>query len=293
MSSALKPYKFGIIFYSRNSASKDLCGEIVDWLEERRVSFALEENSRLDNGLKIEYLKLDQLARDSEFLLVIGGDGSILRASRHCARYDTILVGLHRGTTGFLTQLTPENAFEGMDRLISMPDSFKIQSRMMLQTSVLREGKKITSFFGLNDTVLKVGSLSRIVNYRLFCNDTFVEEYPGDGLLISTPTGSTGYSLSNGGPIVRPDHDLLLMSPICTHKFNARPMVFSANDQLTIRLFQENSFVKSKVILTVDGQIGFQLKEEDEVIVKAASNAIKFAEIFPSDFYDLIRTKID
>ena len=293
MSTLIKPYKFGIIFYSRNSASKDLCAEIVDWLTNRDVSFALEENSRLDDTSKIEYLKFDQLARDSEFLLVIGGDGSILRASRHCARYDTILVGVHRGTTGFLTQLTPENAFEGIDRLISMPSGFKIQSRMMLQTSVIREGKKITSFFGLNDTVLKVGSLSRIVNYRLFCNDTFVEEYPGDGLLISTPTGSTGYSLSNGGPIVRPDHDLLLMSPICTHKFNARPMVFSANDQLTIRLFQENSFVKSKVILTVDGQIGYQLKEEDEVVVKAASHAIKFAEIFSSDFYDLIRTKID
>lgn len=293
MSGEAKLYTFGIIFYSRNASSRDICCEIVDWLQEREVTFALEENSHIDAISDIVYLKIDALARDSQFLLVIGGDGSILRASRHCARYDTVLVGLHRGTTGFLTQLTPENAFEGMQRLISGPDKYNIQNRMMLQTSVVRENKKITSFFGLNDTVLKVGSLSRIVNYRLFCNDTFVEEYPGDGLLISTPTGSTGYSLSNGGPIVRPDHDLLLMSPICTHKFNARPMIFSAQDQLTIRLFQENSFVKSKVILTVDGQIGFQLKEEDEVIVKAAPNPIKFAEIFPLDFYDLIRTKID
>ena len=288
-----KLYKFGIIFYSRNASSKDICKDIVHWLQERSITFALEENSQLEDFSLLEYLKIDQLARESEFLLVIGGDGSILRASRHCARYDTILVGLHRGTTGFLTQLTPENAFEGMQRLVDGPKYYTIQKRMMLQTSVVREGKKITSFFGLNDTVLKVGSLSRIVNYRLFCNDKFIEEYPGDGLLISTPTGSTGYSLSNGGPIVRPDHDLLLMSPICHHKFNARPMVFSAHDHLTIRLFQENSFVKSKVILTVDGQIGFQLKEEDEVVVKAAPNPIKFAEIFPSNFYDLIRTKID
>tara|TARA_Y100000589_G_scaffold296328_1_gene303401 strand:+ start:1934 stop:2809 length:876 start_codon:yes stop_codon:yes gene_type:complete len=288
-----KVYKFGIIFYSRNAASKEICHEIVRWLQEREVSFALEENSQLEDIATLKYLKIDQLAKESEFLLVIGGDGSILRTSRHCARYETILVGLHRGTTGFLTQLTPENAFEGMQRLIDGSQNYRIQNRMMLQTSVIREGKKITSFFGLNDTVLKVGSLSRIVNYRLFCNDIFIEEYPGDGLLIATPTGSTGYSLSNGGPIVRPDHDLLLMSPICTHKFNARPMVFSAHDHLTIRLFQENSFVKSKVILTVDGQIGFQLKEEDEVVVKAAPSPIKFAEVFPSDFYDLIRTKID
>ena len=288
-----KVYKFGIIFYSRNAASKEICHEIVRWLQEREVNFALEENSQLEDIATLKYLKIDQLAKESEFLLVIGGDGSILRTSRHCARYETILVGLHRGTTGFLTQLTPENAFEGMQRLIDGSQNYRIQNRMMLQTSVIREGKKITSFFGLNDTVLKVGSLSRIVNYRLFCNDIFIEEYPGDGLLIATPTGSTGYSLSNGGPIVRPDHDLLLMSPICTHKFNARPMVFSAHDHLTIRLFQENSFVKSKVILTVDGQIGFQLKEEDEVVVKAAPSPIKFAEVFPSDFYDLIRTKID
>ena len=116
---------------------------------DRSIKFALRKIANLRILILLSTLKIDQLARESEFLLVIGGDGSILRASRHCARYDTILVGLHRGTTGFLTQLTPENAFEGMQRLVDGPQNYTIQNRMMLQTSVIREGKKITSFFGL------------------------------------------------------------------------------------------------------------------------------------------------
>ena len=205
--------KFGIVFYSKNLESKKLCVQLVHWFREKGIDFALESDSIIDEE-GIEYLKIDRLARACDFLVVIGGDGSILRASRHCARFDTILVGLHRGTTGFLTQLEEHNMTEGMERIIA--GNYKIQNRLMLQASVMREDRRITSYYGLNDAVLKVVSLSRIVNFRLYANDSLVEEYPGDGILISTPTGSTGYSLSNGGPIVMPEFELLLMSPICT-----------------------------------------------------------------------------
>ncbi len=283
--------KFGIVFYSKNLRSRELCVELIHWLKSQQVDFALEEDSRIDELKDIEYLKIEKLARLCEFLIVIGGDGSILRASRYCARFDTILIGLHRGTTGFLTQLEAHNMFEGLSRILT--GDYEIQRRLMLQASVFREARKITSFFGLNDAVLKVVSLSRIVTYRLFANDILVEDYPGDGILIATPTGSTGYSLSNGGPIVKPEFGLLLMSPICTHKFNARPMIFSAEDTLKVCIHQENSYVKSEVVLTVDGQVGFHLKSGDEVVINSAPNPIKMAEVFPSDFFELIRTKID
>lgn len=282
--------KFGIIFYSKNLESRKLCEQLVSWFREKNIDFALDSESVIE-GDGIEYLKTDHLARVCDFLVVIGGDGSILRASRHCARFDTVLIGLHRGTTGFLTQLEEHNMQEGMERIVQ--GHYKIQSRLMLQASVIRDGRRITSYYGLNDAVLKVVSLSRIVNFRLYANDSFVEEYPGDGILISTPTGSTGYSLSNGGPIVMPEFELLLMSPICTHKFNARPMIFKASDSLKVQCIQENTYVKSRVVLTVDGQVGFQLKEGDEVVIKSAPNPIKLVEVFPNDFYDLIRTKID
>jgi NAD+ kinase len=283
--------KFGIVFYSKNLRSRELCIELIRWLVKERIDFALEEDSQIDEFTNLEYHKIEKLARLCEFLIVIGGDGSILRASRYCARFDTILVGLHRGTTGFLTQLEAHNMFDGLSRILA--GDYQLQRRLMLQASVIREGRKITSFFGLNDAVLKVVSLSRIVTYRLYANDVFVEDYPGDGILISTPTGSTGYSLSNGGPIVKPEFGLLLMSPICTHKFNARPMIFSDQDTLKICIHQENSYVKSEVVLTVDGQVGFHLKSNDEVIINSAPNPIKMAEVFQSDFFELIRTKID
>ena len=283
--------KFGIVFYYKNTQSREACLELVTWLKEKQVEFALEEESVLDEVEDLNYMKIENLARACEFLIVIGGDGSILRASRHCARFDTALVGINRGTTGFLSQLEPHNAFEGLQKILD--GEYVLQNRLMVQASVFRSGKKITSFYGLNDAVLKVGSLSRIVNYKLHANEKFVEEYPGDGIIFSTPTGSTGYSLSNGGPIVKPEFDLILMSPICTHKFNARPIVFSAEDVLTVKIHQENSYVKSKVILTVDGQVGFQLKDGDEVQIKAAPNAMKMAEVYTQDFYQLLRTKID
>ena len=221
--------KFGIVFYSKNLESKKLCVQLVRWLKNNDIEFALDSESLIDEE-GIDYLKIDRLARACEFLIVIGGDGSILRASRHCARFDTVLVGLHRGTTGFLTQLEEHNMEEGIKKILD--GDFRIQKRLMLQASVMRGDRRITSYYGLNDAVLKVVSLSRIVNFRLYANDELVEEYPGDGILISTPTGSTGYSLSNGGPIVMPEFELLLMSPICTHKFNARPMIFKADDLL-------------------------------------------------------------
>ncbi|MCJ8345836.1 NAD(+)/NADH kinase [bacterium] len=282
--------KFGIVFYSKNLKSCETCIKLVAWLSERKLNFAIDSNSRLDPKHEVTYLSLAILSKESDFLIVIGGDGSILRASRHCAQHKTVLIGIHRGTKGFLTQLNEEDMFEGLERVLD--GNYTIQNRLMIQASIFRKGKRITSFFGLNDAVLKVGSLSRIVNFQLFVNDVFVEEYPGDGILVSTPTGSTGYSLSTGGPIVRPGFDVLLMSPICTHKFNARPMIFSKKDVLKVLLHQENSYVQTNVILTIDGQVGYRLDSQDEIIIKAASQAVKIAEIFPQDFFKQIRTKI-
>lgn len=282
--------KFGIVFYSKNSKSSETCIKIIEWLNEKKIDFAVESHSKLNDSYEIEYLDLSVLSQESDYLIVIGGDGSILRASRHCAEHNTILIGVHRGTKGFLTQLNENNMIEGLEKVIA--GDFKEQNRLMIQACIYRKGKKISSFFGLNDAVLKVGSLSRIVNFRLYMNDIFVEEYPGDGILISTPTGSTGYSLSTGGPIVRPGFDVLLMSPICTHKFNARPMIFSKKDVLKVRLHQENNYVQTNVILTIDGQVGYRLDERDEIVIKAASKSVKIAEIFPQDFFELIRTKI-
>lgn len=282
--------QFGIVFYSKNSKSSETCIKVVDWLNEKGFVYAIESRSRLDDSFDVTYLSLAALCKQSDFLIVIGGDGSILRASRYCAQYNTVLIGIHRGTKGFLTQLNEENMIDGLERIVA--GNFTEQKRLMIQASIHRDGKRISSFYGLNDAVLKVGSLSRIVDFQLYVNDIYVEEYPGDGILISTPTGSTGYSLSTGGPIVRPGFDVLLMSPICTHKFNARPMIFSKHDELKVRLHQANSYVQTNVILTIDGQVGYRLDERDEVVIKSAKKPLKIAEIYPQDFFELIRKKI-
>jgi NAD+ kinase len=283
-------YTFGVIFYRKNLNSKDLCERLVPWFKERNISFALEDNSLVEQD-NVEYLPVRQLARSCNFLLVLGGDGSILRTARHCIKSGTVIAGIHKGTTGFLTELDESNVFEGLQKLLD--GDYQVQKRLMLKATVIRKGKELQSFYALNDAILKVALLSRIVAFEVRVNGVFVEKYRGDGVVVSTPTGSTGFSLSNGGPIVRPDFDLLLMSPICPRQFNSRPMLFSASDQLTIKVQQEIIYVDSRVFLTMDGQVGFHLQDGDEIVVSAARNRIKIAQIYPEkDFYTLVREKI-
>jgi NAD+ kinase len=283
-------YRFGLVFYFKNLESRQLCKEIISWLRAKNVSFALDEDSSIEELDGIQYLPLSELASNCEFTLVLGGDGSVLKASRHCFRKKTVLVGVHKGTTGFLTTLDENNLYDGLQRLLE--HEFRVTKRLMLRAEVFRSGKKISTFFALNDAILKVGLLSRIVSYSVHVNDKFVERYRGDGVVVCTPTGSTGFSLSNGGPIVKPESDTLLMSPICPRQFKSRPIVFDSGDSIKIKVAQEVFYVNSKVFLTIDGQVGFHLQDGDEVVIKAARTKLKMADIYQTDFFELVREKI-
>lgn len=283
--------QFGIVFFYKNEGSRILGGQLVQWLQAKKISFALEENSRLaleDNS--VSYLPMSQLAESCRFILVIGGDGSLLRAARGCAGTEAVLFGVHKGTVGFMSQFDELNLFSGLETILA--DQYQVEERLMLKAAVWRGGREHTVFYGLNEVVLKVGLLSRIVNFRLLVNDTFVHDYSGDGMVVCTPTGSTGFSLSNGGPIVRPDFELFIMSPICPRTFNARPILFRANDILQIVPQREVSYVDYHVYLTIDGQEGFPLEDGDKVLVTASPYRARLGVVYQRDFFDLIRRKI-
>ncbi len=282
--------EFGLVCFAANRRCLELARTAMDWLEENGHSYAMEKTAMEAAGFDVTALKMKDLTRQSRFLLVFGGDGSILRAARDCARHHSILVGVHAGTVGFLTSLEKESLIEGLKRLAT--GHYQLKTRLMLQAQVLRDGARVATFYGLNDAVLKVGSLSRIVNFEVEASGRLVDTYPGDGVLVSTPTGSTGYSLSAGGPLVHPGFDVLLLSPICTHSLRVRPWVFAPNEELKIRPVQHNDYVKTRVLLTLDGQVGFALRDGDEVLVKSAPNRIPMAEVFPHDYFELVRRKI-
>jgi len=281
---------FGLVFFAKNQRCAQLCNEVARWLQNERIPFFVDESSVLDL-VEVDYLPTHSLASQCQYIIVIGGDGSILRASRYCARYGSILVGLHGGTKGFLTQLDDKNWKQGFYRLLE--GNFRLQKRLMLSAQVLRGNSVLKKFIALNEAVIKVSSISRIMNFRLEVNGSLVDEYPGDGILISTPTGSTGYSLSAGGPLIQPEHELLLMSPICTHRFKARPCIFRSGDELVVEVLPHSPWVASEVALTLDGQEGYHLEAGDRVRVVSSRYKVKMAVLFEQDFFATLRSKID
>lgn len=222
----------------------------------------------------------------AQLVLVIGGDGTMLRAARTLYGLETPLLGINQGYLGFLTEMEIEYLNKGMEQLLA--GQYDIERRMMLHGRVYRDGSCIADVAALNDLVVTKGALSRIIKMELYLKEQLVERYHGDGLIFSTPTGSTGYSLSAGGPIVHPMLDLCIVAPICPHSLIARPLVFSPEHVLTLRLDANNA----PAMLTVDGQNGVELKRGDRIEIEKAEYDTCLIVLGKRNFFTVLREKL-
>ena len=221
-----------------------------------------------------------------DLVIVLGGDGTFLRVSRELAYTNIPILGINLGHKGFLAEIEVDRLAVSLQKLIDK--DYKLGKRMMLYTEVLREGKNFASSISLNDVIISRGPFSRIINLDTYINDDFLETYPGDGVIIASPTGSTGYSLSAGGPVVNPDLNLLLITPICPHLLYQRSVVVNEKDMVTVMVTTK----KADIFLTLDGQEGFALNYNDCIKVKRAECMTKVI-IFPeSNFYKLLHDKL-
>lgn len=221
-----------------------------------------------------------------DLVIVLGGDGTFLRVSRELAYTGLPILGINLGHKGFLAEVEVEQLAVSLQKLIDR--NYQLKNRMMLYTEVLREGKRFAASISLNDVIISRGPFSRIINLDTYINDDFLESYPGDGIIIASPTGSTGYSLSAGGPVVHPDLDVLLITPICPHLLYQRSVVANPGDVVTVVVTTKNA----DIFLTLDGQEGFALNYHDCIKVKRAECVTKVV-IFPeSNFYKLLHDKL-
>ncbi len=238
-------------------------------------------------------LELPELARPlaewGEVLavVVLGGDGTLLAAAKTLADLGTPILGVNLGHLGFLTELELSELEQGLGPLLA--GEHIVDRRMMLQAWVRRDGQRIQRFVALNDAVVTKGPLARVVQLEAFIGPTRVGIYRADGLVVATPTGSTAYSLSAGGPIVSPNEDVVLLTPICPHTLSARSMVISRNLAVRIVVRRENS---GETMLTVDGQQGFGLLPGDEVEVQSAPEVTRLLRRPDFDFYRVLRRKL-
>lgn len=223
----------------------------------------------------------------ADVVVTVGGDGTILGIAQELASHNLSVIGVNLGRVGFMADIEPSE-IELLRGLAE--DRFTVEKRMLAEANIIRNGETINTYCGLNDIVISKGSVSKIAELELYCNSTLVSTFRSDGLIISTPTGSTAYSLSAGGAIIDPSIDCLLLTPVCPHSFNnARPIVFSPNSVLEVRDIQSGD---ENLFLTVDGKINVRLNLYDVVSIKKSTLSLGLLKLKSKAFYDTVYKKI-
>ncbi len=276
----------GIMANAGKPAALEVAAQADVYLRERGVSVRLQRRVADELGIPERGLSDDGVA-DSEAVLVLGGDGTILATARTCASRGTPMLPVHVGHFGFLTAVAPDALGNALDCLLS--GDYTEETRMMLLCETRRGGVLQDSGLALNEVVAANGPLSRVLHLRTFIDGKYVTTYAADGIIIATPTGSTAYSLSAGGPLVHPDLQTLLVVPICPHTLTARALLVPPNSEVMVVIERDPH---DMVRVTIDGQLGFPLQAEDEIHVRRAPHQAKFLSVGGADFYDKLQSKL-
>ena len=229
---------------------------------------------------------LQQEIRAADLLIAFGGDGTILHLARTVALHSVPVLGVNLGSLGFMSELEVNE----LDRLRDLAEGrFTVESRMMLDASVLREGRQVYSNIALNDAVISKGSIARVVRLDIFTEEGRLTRVGGDGIIVSTPTGSTGYSMAAGGPIVEPTAKNLLLTPICPHSTRSSSYVLSPDHVITVEAADAN---RKFVYLSVDGGKAFSLKNGDQVRVSTSKYTTKLVRLSKKSFCEILDKKM-
>lgn len=231
-------------------------------------------------------LPLDELLRTCECLIAIGGDGTLLRIAQSASLADKPILGINHGKIGYMAELE-YHEIDQLSRL--MDDDFKIEERAMLQVSVLRSGRSIFDSIALNDAVISSSAITRLIDMEVTANKQDIATYSADGLIVSTPTGSTGYSLSAGGPVLEPTGDALILTPVCPHALGTRPIVFASDSTIAIKLIH---LIGKDAHLTVDGYQRLPLCDGDIVTAHRSMHVTKLIKIKDLNFYHILNHKL-
>jgi NAD+ kinase len=226
-----------------------------------------------------------ELPGQVDLLIVLGGDGTLLSMARAVGDLGVPLLGVNLGGLGFLTATTLEEMFPALEAYLG--GRMAIEERMLLAARVIRNGQPLCEYAALNDVVITKSAMSRIIDLSVSVDGRYATAYRADGLIISTPTGSTAYSLSAGGPILFPTMDAVVLTPICSHTLTNRPIVVPGTDRIEVTLLADQ-----EVMATMDGQVGVGLREGDTVEIRKAASRIRLVRFPQKDFFSVLRTKL-
>lgn len=277
--------RIGIVAKPRKAEGGQVLRELVPWLEGRGIEVLLDlEGAKLvgrDSGLD-----RTGLPGAVDLVIVLGGDGTLLSVARAVGDREVPILGVNIGGLGFLTEITLDELFPLLTAVLA--GDYKVSRRVMLQAAVVRQGQEIASYTVLNDAVINKGALSRIINLETYVDGEYVTTFRADGLIISTPTGSTAYCLAAGGPIVYPTLHAYVLAPICPHTLTNRPLVLP--EAAAVEVIQGSAH--EDVFLTLDGQVGFPLQHRDVVEVRRSGRSISLIRSPKRNYFEILRNKL-
>ncbi|HHO75785.1 MAG TPA: NAD(+)/NADH kinase [Deltaproteobacteria bacterium] len=275
---------FGIVCKEDNTKALDLSVRVLKWIKDRGFPCLIEDHIA-------DYIRCDRnddIWNNAELLIAIGGDGTLLRTVRMSSHREIPVLGVHMGYLGFLTEIMEDEVYTAMEAVIE-GDYIK-EERIMFSATLYREDLEITSQHVLNDVVINKSALARIIDIDVWTNQTFITCYRADGLIVSTPTGSTAYNLATGGPIVHPQVDAIILTPICPHVLSNRSIVLPDFQEVIIIVKSGKS--SDNIYLTLDGQKGYNLQANDKLVIKRGESKAVFLRFPQRNYFEILRSKL-
>jgi NAD+ kinase len=275
----------GVIVKPHADEAWETACEISGWLKERGIELVGKSLSD-DEVCRVPTLPDEEFIAKTDLIVVLGGDGTMIAAARFLSNSEVPVLGVNYGSLGYLTDFRIEELFPALEAVLA--GSYKLDHRVTLNVQLRRDGENLSENRVLNDVVINKAALARIIEIKVELDERYVNSFRADGLIVATPTGSTAYNLSAGGPIIFPSMRAVVMTPICPFTLSNRPIVVP--DDAEIKLSMETS--NEEVALTLDGQVGFQLKKGDTVVIRKSRTTFDLVQPPNRNYFDVLRDKL-
>lgn len=283
--------RIGIVLKPHHPEALQTICELTKWLADRGINLVGGpeiERERIEHatGCSVMEVENEKLGAAVDLMLVLGGDGTMIATARMIGDANTPVMGVNFGGLGYLAEFRIEELYSALASILS--GEYRLDKRVTLAVELLRDDEQITRNRVLNDVVINKSALARIIEIEAFLNNQFVNSFRADGLIISTPTGSTAYNLSAGGPVIFPSMNAVVITPICPFTLSNRPIVVPDEAVIELRLKTDNE----EVALTLDGQVGFPLKVEDRVVIRKSRTTFNLIQPTNRNYFDVLRDKL-
>jgi NAD+ kinase len=278
--------RVGIISKPKKTEIREIVPPLIDWLRQRDVEVFIDKETGSIIERSERSLSRNEMPGRVDLLIVLGGDGTLLATARALNRKPVPILAVNLGGLGFLTVITREELYATLE--MALGDNLQTEKRVQIEGELVRADEVISSFLALNDVVLNKGAIARILDFDVLVDGRFISTYKSDGLIVSTPTGSTAYSLAAGGPIVAPSVEAFIVTPICAHTLTNRPLVLPDAAQIEVVVKSQ----REAAYLTVDGQVGLAAHSEDIVRLRKAASCVEIVQPPSKDYFEILRQKL-